>query len=458
MNIDLYKFTKSANSTKQPASIYKTIPVKLKENCSIYNPVFIVSTTDNILEVNYCRFNGKYYYVQDIIITANQLYELTCRVDVLATYKGGILSNSLYVLYSSSHHNDFLPDTRLSTRSKPSTSRSSQYMTWTSDGLPSPTNDVLSGYYCITYVGEGSNTFAYVKDDGLRAIQTKLCSSDFITAMSDVIGKAMGDTSQCITSCRYVHHISPTGFQDIVFPNGYVAYSGAIKSARVDNGVNKVKIPWQFPLNDFRNRSEYTKLIMKLPFYGTIDIDPNQVFGLEEITVEYSCDCVTGDLVYTIPELGYPKFPCCFGFDVQLSTTSTPSLKESIGGIVSNGIDTVASIVTKDAVGAVVSGTQAIGGIISNFAKTPSCVGGNQSCASIDIEESFFNITSYTYPVINDLSIVATHMGRPCNEVLRLSSLSGYCECICNKIQNVSAPNNIQEEIINLLNNGILIE
>lgn len=462
MRAILCQTNKRINSTSQTYSNAINYEFFLKEDTSIYNPTIIVnSSLDSFYNrtLNYAVLFGNYYWITDIRSINNTQWEIDLEIDVLASFKSSILNNYLFIERSSKGFDTSLPDPLLSQKSSPTIKQSASVMTWTMNGLPS--DEDLIGYYCITYIGEGTSTFAYVKEGGLRTLQTKLASQDSISAFGDLIGKVLGDTGQCITSCRYVHHIKPTNLTNIVFPNGYVAFEGAFESERVDSGRNKVTIPWAYDLGDFRNRSEYTSIILKLPFYGIIEIDPMLVFDKSEITIEYSIDCVTADLVYTIPELGYPKYQCNIGFEVQLSTSSSPSLIDTIGSVVDYGSSVATSFASGNAVGGVAEAlTGGIDVFKSGFSIKGSCVGGNTSVAGIDIDTSNFEIMVVCYPPVEALSVVASQIGRPLHQWGTLSYHSGgYVKTRTNTLSlSQGAPPWILEKIIDYLNSGVFLQ
>ena len=101
MQLLLFKnFSKRRNSTKQvDDSTGIVTDVVLKQGTSIESPVFLIQGVD--LEVNYVKFNNHYFYVDDIVVGNNNIYELHCSQDLLATYKSKILSTRCSILYAS---------------------------------------------------------------------------------------------------------------------------------------------------------------------------------------------------------------------------------------------------------------------------------------------------------------------------------------------------------------------
>ena len=65
MNIQVWSnFSKRENSTRQPGG-GQSIDVKLKDNCSIENPVFLLATGGGMPDYTYAEAFGHYYYVTE---------------------------------------------------------------------------------------------------------------------------------------------------------------------------------------------------------------------------------------------------------------------------------------------------------------------------------------------------------------------------------------------------------
>ena len=91
MTVTFYPgFKKRRNSTKQAdgSGGSASFPVRLKENTSMMRPVFMISTVN--WNWNYASWDGRFYYVIDIVSQANEYFEVHCELDVLATFKTDI--------------------------------------------------------------------------------------------------------------------------------------------------------------------------------------------------------------------------------------------------------------------------------------------------------------------------------------------------------------------------------
>lgn len=117
MQIILYKnFSKKINSTKQPDNTVTsvTIDAVMKQPTSLENPIFLINGID--LEVNYCKWADHYYFVDDIVLSNNNIYEIHCRMDVLATWKTEIGTTTQYIERASTNNpvvaaGGLIPDT-----------------------------------------------------------------------------------------------------------------------------------------------------------------------------------------------------------------------------------------------------------------------------------------------------------------------------------------------------------
>ena len=170
-------FTKKRNSTKQPQSLSDQRTVTLKESCSQDRPVFIC--TGNNFDYNYCMWNNKYYFIDEIISLKNNLIEIHCVMDALATYKTEILAGTHFVSYSSSSGSTWLADTRIPLTQETQTS----------------VNTVLTGIlstigtYVLTVVGENGCCTYYTQNEALLSALLSAISTWETTGISDAISR-----------------------------------------------------------------------------------------------------------------------------------------------------------------------------------------------------------------------------------------------------------------------------
>ena len=86
--------------------------VVLKEKTSVLNPVLIIESSSDLYQANYLYIQelGRYYYINDIALLHDDIYEIHAHVDVLETYKSGIKSNKAVIARQQNLYNLYLND------------------------------------------------------------------------------------------------------------------------------------------------------------------------------------------------------------------------------------------------------------------------------------------------------------------------------------------------------------
>lgn len=84
----------------------------LKQDTSILKPVIRIQTSDNIVTCNYMYIPdlSRYYFIDDIVSENNNIWNISGHVDVLETYKSGILSNTAVIKRQQYKFNTYLND------------------------------------------------------------------------------------------------------------------------------------------------------------------------------------------------------------------------------------------------------------------------------------------------------------------------------------------------------------
>ena len=97
---------------KSPAAVV-TLAGSLKDGSSVTDPVVLVEMA-SLPAANYAHipdFNGRYYYIKDIVNVTNTLWEIHLHVDVLKTYANAIMKAPCIIAKTASNDfNLYLPD------------------------------------------------------------------------------------------------------------------------------------------------------------------------------------------------------------------------------------------------------------------------------------------------------------------------------------------------------------
>lgn len=95
---------------------------EIKDDCSIINPVFLVSgAVSSFADVNYCYVADflRYYYITDIQTAGNGMTQITCHVDVLMSFKDAFLERDAIVARNQDEFNLMLDDSEFHLYSNP---------------------------------------------------------------------------------------------------------------------------------------------------------------------------------------------------------------------------------------------------------------------------------------------------------------------------------------------------
>lgn len=91
-SIVLGKTNNSNNVVNKSFTGSSTFSCTAKEQTDILNPAVTIETSGNLSKYNYARIPnwGRYYFITDIKIIRERLWEITMHVDVLMSYKSQI--------------------------------------------------------------------------------------------------------------------------------------------------------------------------------------------------------------------------------------------------------------------------------------------------------------------------------------------------------------------------------
>ena len=476
--------SKRRNSTKQPTSLSDVRTVNLKAPTSQDNPVFLV--TGNDFNYNYCEWDGKYYFIDDIVSVHNDLMEVHCVMDVLATYKSEILSTTAYVLYDSVANTE-LPDNRLPIKTTKSVQASTAACPFVPDG----------GCYILSITGSNGSTGVYKVDenqlsdliDDLQDIEDNIFDFNGITPPTppsapggtpsiedwlEYIGEVLGfvadyaryaiecavrpmsqffgsgDIPQNIRECKFIpFNVGITVPQSPIYLGSFLTQIGSLGKLNTDtvHRTASVNIPWQ--ANDYRRRSPYTDVYLYLPYIGMTKLSSENLVGQSTIDVAYTLGMRDGTLIVTVSSgseiIGQYSGNVAASVPVGVSNLNISKAAQSL-------IMGAAAVATKS-VGAVGMAALNFGDSVTpNF----SCVGGLDGVAGTATNQ---NITCYT--VFHD-TIAAPNqnlqtIGSPTMCSKSLATLTGYCQCMDAHVEAAATAEELSA-IDTLLNSGFYIE
>lgn len=113
LTVTVGRTNKQINSTSQQLVDSTDLSCRLKEPTSMQSPVFIVQGLNKMTLYNYCKFENRYYWVDDVIYVTTDIQEIHCHLDPLATFKDAIGNSYAYVTFGpSGSKNTWVDDKR----------------------------------------------------------------------------------------------------------------------------------------------------------------------------------------------------------------------------------------------------------------------------------------------------------------------------------------------------------
>lgn len=457
MNIKVWSgFSKRKNSTKQPTGGTQ-ITVRLKDNCSVEAPVFIL--TGGLPDYNYVEAFGHYYFVSDIVSLTADVSEIHCTQDVLATYKSDIGNTTAFVMYDTSS-NTQIPDNRLAIKTVPVVSSNyvdlSSHISKTGTFIATVTGQNATQAYIIS-AANIANLIPNLQTqiENVFPTPTGVLDADFVPTIIAAVRQLItaGNVAENIRDVRWVPAIVGGGGGTAVYAGmyntGITARPVDINpSDRILTDIKSVNIPWQF--SDWRNTEPYTSLSMYIPFVGTITIPASQVRTYSNITINTSLDAITGDIAIQLKaggDLTIGTYGASLGVEIPIGSTSP---------VLSHLVTSISAIPTMLAGGlpGVASGVASIA--TNMFTPLSQSAGGLGSSAGAGLGLQVI-LSSVCHDTTVSPSSVSAAIGTPAYASKQIGTLSGYIQC-----QNASVDTTAKDadrDIINgYLNSGFFYE
>lgn len=453
MEIKVYSgFSKKPNSTKQPSG-GTTKTVRLKDGCSVINPVFLLTGYD--LSNNYVSWGNRYYYIDDIVILHNELAEYHCSSDPLATFKSDIGSSSQYVLRSASSYNGRIVDNYYPAKAQ---------NTHAANMITSPF-DKNSGTYVIGMQGKGSGgnggavTYYAGNAAAMKALVEYMLGDPVTYDVSEISSQLLTcifNPLQFIVSCMWFPFSVPTMNGDVTCGWWQVTNSSLRPLSSLEWGTNFTipipKHPKASNRGEYLNLLPYSRYTLEAGPWGIIPLDNFNLLDSNELYCDYKVDLMTGSGRLNIKfrdKVAYNNIQSAqIGVPIQLGQNVLN--QGALTGAGSGILNTIKSAITGDVGGMMFNGLGAIGDAAATSQAVPSMQGSNGTMA-------FFN----GFGILADFLDVAddniTENGRPLCEVKTVSSLSGYMICENADLDTAASPAE-KSTILSALNGGFYYE
>lgn len=443
-------FSKKPNSTKQPSG-GSSLTVRLKDNCSVLNPVFLINQYN--LSHNYARWGSRYYYIDDIVIVGNELAEYHCSTDALATFKADIGASSQYVTRAASAYDLKVMDNRYPTIAD--TDRGLTPLTDIASGMNLSGGTFPAGTYVLGLKSKDSDTgvaFYAMTPTEFGQFCDYLYSSVWLDATDVTVSlqKLLVDPFDYIISCTWYPFTVSGASQPVYF--GFWDWTGHSmtripESDRIKSVSHTANLPDhpQASRGSYLNAAPYTRLALNLYSFGQCALDPNRFLDSRSVTVLLNIDMFTGiGVCKVLASTGtvYQASATC-GIPIQLS-----QVKDDLTKPIVDSAMVAAAIASENVVGV----TSSIASAVKNAPPQIESVGAVGSVAAYYLNAPVIDSIFYKL-VEEDLA----QLGRPLCAKRTISSLSGYIECEKADLDSAASPSE-KDAIITAMNGGFYYE
>ena len=490
IQIKFYTFNKRTNSTKVPTASGSSYNCVLKDDTSILEPVIRIQTTNNVKVYNYAYIAdfSRYYFVTDIV-SSKGFWEVSLKVDTLASEKTGIGSMSPYVLRSASVSDEYILDTAY-----PADSYVTEFISNPVDDITRTEGGASVVYssnkapfsfrtnysYVLGIIGAdtgaiGSVTYYLMNQAqlnlfmgylfGMTSTWSDISTSDY----SDGVQRALLNPMQYITSCIMlpIDHSTTTN-DDNTIKFGTYDYTGTNVAKKLDSTAGSIvrefgticrlpSHPQASTRGKYLNGAPYSKYWLHLGPYGDIPLNGNlgdlittdATDDARYITTDFVLDMASGvceAIVYpglvqtsmlifphssaiTNKRLATVSFQA--GVPIQLAQAYTDPLaiQEAQFKLAANAAGAVVGGMTNpigSAVGALASIPSAVGDIMRAQYPTVASNGSNGSAIQGYLVDEGIYIRSEHNRIVPENN---TDLGRPLCQVKQINTLSGFVLC-----------------------------
>ena len=449
MTITLYKFKKRQNSTKQPDNnVTKAdVTVQLKEPCDEFKPMFQLSSS--YADYNYLKWGNKYYWITSKTYMTNDIIEIHCTKDLLATFKTEIGASSEYILRSSHDSNGHIVDNLYPI----TTDRTGTYQSvaqladmWDADrgfyvvGIIcsaqsgySITNRLFRGnvVYLILTV---SQMLTFINQyNQLSGFLSNVRPADFLVSFTYVPIDVAPIAQAAPGSPAHIHIGSAVGGWDLdvadMIPTSDVYYNRGIYTYTPSPAfVSLASHPESGTRGEYLNYPPYTQLTAYLGPFGTVNLTQMDTSygGYGSLYYNFTIDLCTGQAIFRFYDHAIPTDLSGatvvrqgrLGIPIQMVTSTYGNVSSTVSAI-GSAVGIVGGLATGNFALAGSAAAGFVGSAAASMTPKNDSVGSNGSFAELFrpyILQQFFKVTS------DDNS----QRGRPLCVVGQISNYPGY--------------------------------
>lgn len=459
-------FSKPNNSTKQPTATGTAYTVYLKDNVSVLAPVFRIDGID--LTVTYCQWNNRYYFVRDIVLSNNNIYEVHCEIDVMATWKSAIGSSSQYVLRSASQSDGNVVDLFYPSKKDPTvikTDASYSHAGWA--------GSLTSGWYVVGIIGGSSSDgasqgvvqyYVFTSSEFNSFTQTVFTQANW-TDMTDA-DRYSFNPIQYIASVKWFPMEPPMQISSISSVKmGWESI--ACSCHRLSLGTNLEantftvsKHPQAASRGNYLNSAPFSEYFVHFSPYGDFALDPDVMAEITTLNASHKIDFITGrgTLILWASLSGtntyeFARRDVQLGVTIQISQIAADRIGAA-SGVVGTVGGVIGNLLSGNVIGAITGAFSGIGSAYQSIQPHVASHGSNDSLSGVMGSYVGWTLYHKFYEVVAEDN---TTCGRPLCQQKTISTLSGFVMCANTEISIAGLPSE-RDQIVQYMNSGFFYE
>ena len=458
--VNFYRnFKKKDNSTMQPSGNFDTYYCDLMDDSGMLTPTILLYDADNPTKYNYAYINAfeRFYKITNWRYQKG-LWLAEMQVDVLASWRGQIRQQELYVLRSASQFNGRINDTQY-----PLMARKTFGIGSLVTGSANPfSKEYSQGHFVVGIINTDSGAIGAVSYYVFTPAQFKVLSDKLmgdvgfydVTDISDELTKVLANPFQYVVSCIWLPFEPPTGGNVTTLSIGWWSFnipckrlSGYSEWGATGPTIQVPKHPEALTRGYYLLAEPYSEYYLWFPPWGNFSIPADKLIDTDYITFSSRVDCITGKgelRVYTFDsnaaitviksQIGVPielaqMAPQLNSIPQQLVATA-PQIPEwadtagkFLGLHINDSLNAVQNALNTDTGAKVANFAANIGTLmISKYCPSQS-VGSNGSIMEGHVDPKLYAYFSY------QTDIDAEEKGRPLCQRVKLGALSGFIQC-----------------------------
>lgn len=473
----------------QEASTAATISITAPANAAFLRISFNMTQLNNISVIDPASTGGypggnyihipafsRYYWIEDVSYNLGE-WTLSCRCDVLASYKSQIGASSQYVLRSASAYDEYIVDALYPAKTPPDVTTDPAAVSIYS----------AKGTYILGVAGQGGLdsskgglTYYALSPGQMETFQRYLHQNAFAAAMAGDFASALAIAVQdvaeqfthifeYIRSCMWLPINYLPGSATPIYIGEYTFVDAGGSYVMLGHELDDVNTnftishtvtahPQAATEGAWLNSRPFKHMTLTAPGLGSIELAPD-VFRTGD-TVDLWCDLslvdgsIQADLFRNMSTDGryLGRYTGAIGVQIPLSQMANDPLAFLTS--VHSAVQTFGSRFDMDPVGAVLGAAGQLANAASAICPQPAQLTPAGAGYHVSGDSTKSRLTTICYRIVDTDS---TSHGRPLCQVKQISTLSGYILC---ENAEISIPGTKQEadEVMNFLNGGFYYE